>query len=504
MRTSLASAHRILSGRTHGKFLDVVAVAGSRAVRQFVMLVAMAVAARILGKELLAVWALIYIVIQFGTLLGEAGISTFVVREKDLCERVYATAFYLCVILSVIVTLITAATIIPIVQIMGFAGYSDFFLIASCAIIPTGISAVLRATLQRDRKFTSIFVVESLANMILMAGIVAMLLSGAALWSLVVPTIVSALVSCLVYSCILPTPRFHMDRESVRRIVDYSSGLVGFSAVNFWGRNADQVLIGRFLGALPLGIYSVAYRIMTLPLTQLNSIAITVALPYLAPHQDDHPKLRSSMRQLLTLLGAMATGPMIFVWLQSYLVVDLVLGKGWERVGELLLVLVPLGVYQMFESPIGLCFQISGKTRLYFWIGLLRTAGSLMSFVVGVWIGSIDAVVWSYTVSTILLAPISLSCGLRTIGCGLRDFAGWCSPFLICFPLCWLARQSYVGHASETGAIAADLLTVTLICGFVSWLTLYAAWNEVPGRSSRIGCAPISECAENISDRESS
>ncbi len=486
LKSPLATARALVDRRGNRKVIDVAAAAGSRGVRQVVLLLAMAMAARILGTELLAVWALVHIVIQFGTLLGEAGISTFVIREKDLTDRIYATAFYLCVALSFVVTLVTAAAIIPIVELMGFTEYSTYFLVASIAIIPTSIGAVLRATLQRDRKFTSILMVELIANALLMVGIATFLLSGAGLWSLVLPAIISSVTACVAYTWYLPIPQPHMDRESVRRIVNYASGLVGFSSVNFWGRNADHVLIGRFLGAAPLGIYSVAYRIMTLPATQINAIAMTVALPYLAPHQDNQAKLRSSMRRLLTLLGMIGTAPMILVWLQSYQVVEIVLGNGWERVGDLLLILVPLGVYQMLDSPVGLCYQISGRTRMYFAIGLSRTLTSLVSFVIGVWIGSIDAVVWSYTVATILFGPIAISCGLWTIGARFRDWLRWCSPFLLCFPLCWLARQTYAGAVGQWGLLAADLCVVTLICGIVSWFAFKVAWpNVTSGRREK-------------------
>ncbi len=291
-----------------GKLIDVTAVAGSRIARQGVLLVAMAFAARLLGKEVLGVWALINIVIQFGVLLSDGGISIFVIREKELNDRLYATAFYLCMALSVSVTLVTAAITAPLARFLGYPDYAIYFVAASLAIIPLGINAIMQATLRRDRRFVVILIADVLASVVLLVGVIGMLMRGGQLWSLIVPVIGSSLVSCVVCGFVTGIPRPYMDRTSIKRVADYSLGLVGFSIVNFWARNADHVLIGRFLGAAPLGIYSIAYRIMMLPLSQINSIAHTVALPYMAPYQEDSARLRRTLRQLLAVIGASDDG----------------------------------------------------------------------------------------------------------------------------------------------------------------------------------------------------
>ncbi len=461
-----------------GKIFDVASVAGSRLVRQGVLLIAMAVAARTLSIALLGVWALIYIVIQFGVMLSDAGISTFVVREKDLTDRLYSTAFYACVLLSIAVTTVTAAITAPLSAVMGYPGFKTYFVIASIAIIPAGINAVLQAHLRRQRRFGVILATDAMANGLLLSGIVGMLLAGFGLWSFVVPTILASTFGCTACACVDGIPVFKMDRTSLKRVADYSLGLVGFSTVNFWARNADHVLIGRILGAAPLGIYSVAYRMMMLPLSQITSIAITVALPYMAPHQDDHERLRLLIRRLLVVIGALTTAPITFVWLQRYFLVDLLLGTGWARVGDLLTVLLPLSLFQVFVNPLGLCFQISGRTRQFFVIGVFNTLVLLTGFVIGVWLGTVDDVVNAYACAVLVASPVGVHYGLIAIGSGLKDWCVWCIPYFLCLPACWLVHHTFGVTDGTADGVTTDALLSLAAGAVAAYATTRAAWQR--------------------------
>ncbi len=157
---------------------------------------------------------------------------------------------------------------------------------------------------------------------------------------------------------------------------------------------------------------------------------------------------------------------------------DLFLGPGWERVGDLLLVLVPIGLFQTFVNPIGLCFQVTGKTRLFFAIGVAQTVATVLSFVIGVSMGSIDAVVAAYAIATLLISPLGMSYGLGTIGSGMRQWFLWCGPYLACLPLCWVANQSLNRSSTAIASVAIDALLIAVATGAVSVLMIRLAWNR--------------------------
>lgn len=62
----------------------------------------------------------------------------------------------------------------------------------------------------------------------------------------------------------------------------YGANLTGFNIINYWARQADDLLIGKVMGLASLGIYNRAYTLMLLPLTQVTSLLSRVMFPALS------------------------------------------------------------------------------------------------------------------------------------------------------------------------------------------------------------------------------
>jgi len=245
------------------------------------------------------------------------------------------------------------------------------------------------------------------------------------------------------------------------QIIDYSIGLIGFSTLNYWARNADQALIGRFLGVGPLGIYAFAYRIMMMPLSQITVTAHTVALPYMAPHQDDHTKLQQAMKIVTTVVGLLVTLPMCWLWLERDFAVTLMLGESWLPVADLLMLFCPLAVLQTLVNPIGLCFHVTGASSKLFQLGLVNTSVMMVGFISGIILGSIREVAACYLVANLLMAPVMVGFGMRLISGSFLQWLRWSLPFLATVAICFgIGRMRQISESSSLNAAETLLLVV--------------------------------------------
>ncbi len=68
----------------------------------------------------------------------------------------------------------------------------------------------------------------------------------------------------------------------------------------------DRAVVGRLLGAEPLGLYSFAGRVASLPSTGVYGVVLRVAFPIFSRIQDDAGRLRSGFLRALGLMAALA------------------------------------------------------------------------------------------------------------------------------------------------------------------------------------------------------
>ena len=70
--------------------------------------------------------------------------------------------------------------------------------------------------------------------------------------------------------------------SDVKSSLHFGANVTGFNVANFFARNLDNVLIGHTWGDRPLGLYDRAYKLLLMPLQQINNPMSKVMLPVLA------------------------------------------------------------------------------------------------------------------------------------------------------------------------------------------------------------------------------
>ena len=77
-----------------------------------------------------------------------------------------------------------------------------------------------------------------------------------------------------------------------RDIMSFGANLTGFNLANFFARNLDNILIGKYSGAIELGYYDRAYKLLLFPIQNIITPLSRVMIPLLSRVQDDKPRFR--------------------------------------------------------------------------------------------------------------------------------------------------------------------------------------------------------------------
>jgi len=214
---------------------------------------------------------------------------------------------------------------------------------------------------------------------------VAMAATGFGYWSLVGVTLGSSLLnSVLIWHKCDWRPGPFRRKVGARSMLAFGGHLTGFDVLNYFTRNFDNVLIGRVLGSVAVGIYSKAYGLLMLPVNQINTPLSSVMLPALSRLQD---KPRDYARLYLRALKALSlvTVPLVvFSFVLARDVILVLLGRQWLSAVTVFQLLAPAALVSAINiAPGWLCISL-GRTRKQIHYGLVSAPLCVLAFIIGI------------------------------------------------------------------------------------------------------------------------
>jgi PST family polysaccharide transporter len=287
---------------------------------------------------------------------------------------------------------------------------------------------VQQGMLERASRFRSVALIECCAWFAGLATSVLSALAGWGVYSLVFATMVAwSVVTAGLWAVSTWRPAWRFSLALIREFAGFSGNLVGTQVFNYFARNMDTVLIGRFLGSTELGYYNLAYRLMLWPLHNISWVAGRAFFPALSRLQDDKPRLRLAYVRAAAAVF-LITAPLtlgLFVLREPFVLA--VLGERWLKVAELLFWLAPVSMLQSVATTAGSLYASTGRTDLMFKFGLLWGVVVACGTVVGLQWGVEGVAAASFVTALILFWP-RLAVPFRLIGLGIPAFLRRLAP----------------------------------------------------------------------------
>lgn len=357
----------------------------------FINLFIGAVLARLLTPEEFGTVAMVTVFVTFFSLFSDMGISVGIVQFRNLTSDNLSSIFNL--------SLIIGATLgigfwFSAHLIAGFYNSDKFIkIVQALSIVLLFHAAAMPALgiLRRDQKFKQIGL--STVSISLITGIVGIILAyiGFSYWALIIRSILSA-VFLFVIQSILAKIRIKAvwDFKGLFAMLKYSLYNFLFQFVNFFSRNLDNILIGKYLGPEQLGFYEKSYRVMKMPLDNFTTIIAAVTHPVLSNHGNDTLiKTHLKLIKMLALIG-IPISVLLFHFRSEIIIV--LFGNQWGPSAEPFKWLALSVWIQMILSSTGGIFQASGKTNYYFLAGILSAIIMVIAIVLGIISDSIEKV----------------------------------------------------------------------------------------------------------------
>jgi O-antigen/teichoic acid export membrane protein len=404
--------------------------------------------------------------------ISDVSLGAGLVQRREITEADRSTVFWTSAAIGLTLTVIGVAVSWPLAAFYGRPQVQPLFAVLSLSFLLVSLQITQASVLQREMKFRVLNLRITAATACGGAVGIGIAIAGGGAWALIGQQMTVALTSTvLLWRYSTWRPRFMYSTRSLRGLGSFGLNVFGARILDYLNRNADNLLVGRFLGAPALGAYSVAYNLMTMPLERIVYPLQDALFPAYSRWQDDREKLGSVWVRVVAMLCAVIAPCLLGLAVVAPDFVRVVLGSRWLPSATVLRVLAGIGLLQCLAIPGRMVLQATNRTRSLLWLALIEVAVTLPAFVLGLRWGIVGVAV-CYSIATVPIQGLLLRLTLRTLGVRLSKLASAVSGPLeagVAMAGCCYGAQLAL---ERTGAGAGIDLAATIAVGAAVYIPL--------------------------------
>ena len=312
--------------------------------------------------------------------------------------------------------------------------------VVAISISLTSVSVVHLALLKRAMRFSNLARNDVVAKIVSVTISIALGCAGWGYWALVAGVCAlpfSTSIGAFILCRWMPT-RFRRT-AATGAMTKFAMYTYGRFSLNYFARNADNLLVGWRFGAPALGFYKKAYDLFSLSASQLVSSISVVAVAALSRARNDSAQFRKC------LLGAMAVITFVGMWIAVDMtligadLISVLLGPGWTESGRIFVWFAPgIGAMMLYGTHGWIHLSIGRPDRWLRW-GMVEWTVTILLFVaachwgpcgiaaawsisfwiltlpamwfagapIGLGVGSVISAVWRYVVASFFAGTVS-------------------------------------------------------------------------------------------------
>lgn len=359
-----------------------------------ISLVVAGVLARLLSPDDFGIVAIATVIIAFFNLFTDMGVSPAIIQHKSLTGNDLSDIFSFTVWTGIGISVLFFGASWLIADY-----YESDILRTLCQLLSVNLffasaTIVPGALFYRNKEFKYIALRSFIIQISAGAAAVTAALCGAGLYALIINPIVSSILIFIIsYQRYPQRLRFTLGLGVLRKIFSYSAYQFLFNVINYFSRNLDKLLIGKYMGMSPLGYYEKSYRLMMLPLQNITQVITPVMHPIFSDFQNDKTKLATSYERILRFLSFIGLPLSVLLFFTAQEVTLIIFGDQWlPSVPVFRILALSVGV-QIILSSSGSIFQAAGDTRSLFVCGVFSSVLNVAGMLLGIfYFGTLTAV----------------------------------------------------------------------------------------------------------------
>lgn len=368
-------------------------------------LLKISILARFLDKSDFGLMALITVVIGFMDLFSDMGLTSAILHKQKISKREYASLYWLNVGFSVLLYLILFIVSPLVANFYNEPELNSLIPLLGLNLIISAVGRIFKTIESKKLQFKKITIFELIAALISLVTAILLAINGYGVLALVYSAILQYIVQNVFYFG-YGIRKYgllsHFNFQETKPFIRIGIYQVGGQTLNYFNRDLDILLIGKFFGQDLLGGYSLAKQLVFRPAQILNPILLKVASPALAQFQSNIQLLKAKYLGLVSLVAKMNIIVYVLTIIFAPLIVIIFYGEGFEEIVTLVRILSIYMIFRAIGNPIGSLVIATGKTNLEFFWNCLTLAVMPIFIIIGSRFG-LNEVAWSLNLGMAVL-----------------------------------------------------------------------------------------------------
>lgn len=448
-----------------------------------IQIVQFALLGNLLSKEQFGIVGMITTVVIFTQILLDMGFSAAIIQKEKVTNEQLSTLYWLNIIIGIVLFVFLYFTspfiagfynqveLIPLIKVLGI-----MFLIAP-------IGQQFQYLLQKDLNFNLLSKIEVLANVASFFSLVGLVFFIHELYAYVISQVFLHSLKGILFFIFYSKkwkPSFIFKLASIKELMSFGIFQLMSRLVNRVGANIDYILIGRFLGAEALGIYSLAYQVVTIPVQKINPIITRVAFPVFSRSQSDNALLSEGFLNVTKILALVSLPLLLGLIAISDIFIEVFFGERWLVAAPILSILAIVGILRVLMNPNGSVILAKGKANIaFYWdFGVMLLYGFTMYYATKY---DIYVVAWTYVITSFINFFIGRWLLKKLIDLHLGEYIK-----TLMKPLLITGLMAGIVYFLKTGLYITDwmstpiILTISVIVGaLIYFAAIYLVYPEI-------------------------
>lgn len=290
--------------------------------------------ARLLLPQDYGLLGMIMVFIAISQIFIDGGMTTALIREKEVSNEDYSTVFYYNLLLAIVMYALLFISANAISLFFREPLLVVIIRVAGLNLIIGSFGLIQRTMLVRKLDFKTQTKIEVIASVSSGALAIYLAYHGYGVWALVIQLLFMQIITLflfIVHNKWIPLLTFNSD--SFKRLFGFGWKMLVNGLLAATCRNIYNVIIGRMYSTTQLGYYTKSFRLSELAVLSIVTSITKVSYPVLSKLRDDNESFKAGFKKIIKNASFLTFPIMIGLAAVAGPLIQVIFGDNWVPMG---------------------------------------------------------------------------------------------------------------------------------------------------------------------------